>query len=120
MGYRCFPECPFISPNSVINFAESRHCIAIIARTGTPESPDDLLERQSLKVGWQPVTGHWNLKNKDELFVEDLVNAEVIASPQLRAHREDFALSNAAILDRLISRDGTHAAIIYALTMNGE
>ena len=38
-----------------------------LARTGTPESPQDLLKRQSLKVGWQPVTGHWSLENMDGL-----------------------------------------------------
>lgn len=38
-----------------------------LARTGTPESPYDLLKRQSLKVGWQPVTGHWSLKNTEGL-----------------------------------------------------
>ncbi|GAB5450453.1 MAG: LysR substrate-binding domain-containing protein [Halioglobus sp.] len=38
-----------------------------LARTGTPESPYDLLKRQSLKVGWQPATGHWNLENTDGL-----------------------------------------------------
>ncbi len=38
-----------------------------VARTGTPESPSDLLKRQSLKVGWQPVTGHWSLENTDGL-----------------------------------------------------
>ncbi|MCW9059860.1 MAG: LysR substrate-binding domain-containing protein [Gammaproteobacteria bacterium] len=38
-----------------------------LARTGTPESPYDLLKRQSLKVGWQPVTGHWSLEHTDGL-----------------------------------------------------
>ncbi|NHN36179.1 LysR family transcriptional regulator [Pseudomaricurvus alcaniphilus] len=38
-----------------------------LARTGTPESPYDLLKRQSLKVGWQPVTGHWSLESMDGL-----------------------------------------------------
>ena len=38
-----------------------------LARTGTPESPYDLLKRQSLKVGWQPITGHWSLENTDGL-----------------------------------------------------
>ncbi len=38
-----------------------------LARTGTPESPYDLLKRQSLKVGWQPVTGHWSLENSEGL-----------------------------------------------------
>ncbi|MCG8381117.1 MAG: LysR substrate-binding domain-containing protein [Gammaproteobacteria bacterium] len=36
-----------------------------LARTGTPQSPYDLFKRQSLKVGWQPATGYWNLENKD-------------------------------------------------------
>ena len=34
-----------------------------LARTGIPESPYDLHKRQSLKVGWQPVSGHWSLEN---------------------------------------------------------
>jgi DNA-binding transcriptional LysR family regulator len=38
-----------------------------LARTGAPESPYDLLKRQSLKVGWQPATGHWSLENTDGL-----------------------------------------------------
>lgn len=38
-----------------------------LARTGTPESPDDLPKRQGLKVGWQPVTGNWSLENADGL-----------------------------------------------------
>lgn len=32
-------------------------------KTGTPTSPEDLQHRQSLKVGWQPTQGHWNLEN---------------------------------------------------------
>jgi DNA-binding transcriptional LysR family regulator len=40
---------------------------AYLARTGTPETPDDLFKRQSLKVGWQPVSGQWNLENADGL-----------------------------------------------------
>ena len=38
-----------------------------LARTGTPESPYDLLKRKSLKVGWQPVSGHWSLEHTDGL-----------------------------------------------------
>tara|TARA_B100000745_G_scaffold169420_1_gene110870 strand:+ start:444 stop:1358 length:915 start_codon:yes stop_codon:yes gene_type:complete len=38
-----------------------------LARTGTPQSPYDLLKRQSLKVGWQPATGHWSLEKTDGL-----------------------------------------------------
>jgi len=36
-------------------------------RTGTPKSPDDLFKRKSLKVGWQPASGHWNLEHKNGL-----------------------------------------------------
>ncbi|MCB1643901.1 MAG: LysR family transcriptional regulator [Pseudomonadales bacterium] len=38
---------------------------AYLAETGTPESPADLINRRSLKAGWQPVTGHWNLVNNE-------------------------------------------------------
>ena len=38
-----------------------------LARTGRPESPYDLFKRQSLKVGWQPTSGHWSLENKEGL-----------------------------------------------------
>ena len=38
-----------------------------LTRTGTPKSPYDLLKRHSLKVGWQPVTGHWSLEHTDGL-----------------------------------------------------
>tara|TARA_R110002049_G_scaffold307897_1_gene510064 strand:+ start:5157 stop:6071 length:915 start_codon:yes stop_codon:yes gene_type:complete len=48
-----------------------------LARTGTPASPDDLLKRQSLKVGWQPASGHWNLQNTEGL------KTSIPFSPQL-------------------------------------
>jgi len=38
-----------------------------LERTGTPVSPYDLYKRQSLKVGWQPASGHWNLTREDGL-----------------------------------------------------
>ncbi len=38
-----------------------------LARTSTPNSPYDLFKRRSLKVGWQPVPGHWMLQNKEGL-----------------------------------------------------
>ena len=38
-----------------------------LARTGTPKSSYDLFKRQSLKVGWQPASGHWTLQNKEGL-----------------------------------------------------
>jgi len=46
-------------------------------RTGTPKSPDDLFKRKSLKVGWQPASGHWNLEHKNGL------KTTVSFSPQL-------------------------------------
>ncbi|MCB1890383.1 MAG: LysR family transcriptional regulator [Rhodocyclaceae bacterium] len=48
-----------------------------LARTGMPGSPDDLLKRQGLKLGWQPLTGHWRLENTDGL------TTTVPFSPQL-------------------------------------
>lgn len=38
-----------------------------LARTGTLNSPYDLFKRQSLKVGWQPASGHWTLQDKEGL-----------------------------------------------------
>ena len=38
-----------------------------LARTGIPTSPYDLFKRQSLKVGWQPVSGHWTLQDREGL-----------------------------------------------------
>ena len=32
---------------------------------GTPKSPEDLRNKQSLKVGWQPAHGLWNLENSN-------------------------------------------------------
>ena len=40
-----------------------------LARTGTPNSPYDLFKRQSLKVGWQPASGHWTLQDKEGLKI---------------------------------------------------
>lgn len=36
-----------------------------LSETGTPASPRDLYKRHSLKAGWQPVTGHWTLRNRN-------------------------------------------------------
>lgn len=41
-----------------------------LAEAGTPASPYDLFKRQGVKVGWQPVSGHWQLKNSDGLKVD--------------------------------------------------
>ncbi|SMF17006.1 transcriptional regulator, LysR family [Alteromonadaceae bacterium Bs31] len=48
-----------------------------LSKTGSPNSPYDLFKRQSLKVGWQPATGHWTLHNSEGLTVT------VPFSPQL-------------------------------------
>ena len=36
-----------------------------LANTGTPDSPYDLFNRQGLKVGWQPSSEHWALRDRD-------------------------------------------------------
>lgn len=36
-----------------------------LSKFGTPKTPYDLFKRQSLKVGWQPATGHWALQKKE-------------------------------------------------------
>lgn len=36
-----------------------------LANAGTPTTPYDLFKRQSLKLGWQPTSGHWTLQNQD-------------------------------------------------------
>lgn len=36
-----------------------------LSKTGVPKSPYDLFKRQSLKVGWQPATGHWTLQSTE-------------------------------------------------------
>lgn len=54
-------------------FASPRY----LADTGTPDSPHDLLKRQSLKVGWQPTMGQWTLQNSKG------IKKSVPFSPQL-------------------------------------
>ena len=56
----------------------------------------------------------------DELFVEGLVDDEVLSDPQLLKQREHIALSNADVANRLISTDGQHAAVLFSLSMTGE
>ena len=36
-----------------------------LSKTGVPKSPYDLFKRQSLKVGWQPASGHWTLQSTE-------------------------------------------------------
>ena len=48
-----------------------------LSETGYPKSPYDLIKRKSLKVGWQPTSGHWTLQNTEGL------KTNVPFSPQL-------------------------------------
>lgn len=64
-----------------------------LARTGTPNSPYDLFKRQSLKVGWQPVAGHWTLHDKAGL------KTTVPFNPQLCS--DDMSTLKSAALEGL-------------------
>lgn len=64
-----------------------------LAKTGTPTSPYDLYKRQSLKVGWQPTSGHWTLENNQG------VKTTVPFSPQLCS--DDMSTLKGAALDGL-------------------
>jgi len=64
-----------------------------LARTGTPASPYDLFKRQSLKVGWQPVSGHWTLQDRNGL------KTTVPFSPQLCS--DDMSTLKSAALEGL-------------------
>lgn len=50
---------------------------AYLKSQGSPSSPQDLSRQKSLKVGWQPTLGLWNLENKEGL------KTTVPFSPQL-------------------------------------
>lgn len=61
-----------------------------LLRSGVPQSPYDLIKRQSLKVGWQPNSGHWSLENSEGL------KTSIPFNPQLCS--DDMStLKNAAI-----------------------
>ena len=64
-----------------------------LARTGTPTSPYDLFKRQSLKVGWQPVSGHWTLQDMEGL------KTTVPFNPQLCS--DDMSTLKSAAIDGL-------------------
>lgn len=64
-----------------------------LAKTGTPKSPYDLFKRQSLKVGWQPVSGHWMLQDKEGL------KTTVPFSPQLCS--DDMSTLKSAAIEGL-------------------
>lgn len=53
----------------------------------------------------------------DELFVEDLFTNDILADPAQLAERKAIALANPAIVNRLVSADGRHGAIVLALTI---
>ncbi|RLT95623.1 efflux RND transporter permease subunit [Ketobacter sp.] len=56
----------------------------------------------------------------DELFVEDIFGEPVMEDPQLLAERQAVALRELDIVNRLVSRDGKHAAVILSLTLTSE
>lgn len=56
----------------------------------------------------------------DELFVEDIFGEPVINDPDLLAERQAVALSELDIVNRLVSKDGKHAAVILSLTLTSE
>lgn len=64
-----------------------------LSKTGSPKSPYDLYKRQSLKVGWQPASGHWTLQNKEGL------KTTVPFSPQLCS--DDMSTLKSAAIDGL-------------------
>ena len=64
-----------------------------LAKTGTPKKPEDLRNRQSLKLGWQPTSGHWSLQNKEG------AKTTISHSPQLCS--DDMGTLKAAALDDL-------------------
>lgn len=64
-----------------------------LSKTGYPKSPYDLFKRQSLKVGWQPTSGHWTLQNTEGL------KTTVPFSPQLLS--DDMSTLKKAAIDGL-------------------
>ncbi len=56
----------------------------------------------------------------DDLFVEDLLGAAVVNDPQALVRRKSVALQDPDIVNRLVSRDGRHAAVLTALNMTTE
>ncbi len=56
----------------------------------------------------------------DELMVEDLISAEVIESKALIDERKEIALNDIGVLNRMISEDGKHAAVIMALSVSDD
>jgi DNA-binding transcriptional LysR family regulator len=70
-------------------FASSSYLV----RTGIPKSPYELFKRQSLKVGWQPASGHWTLQDKEGL------KTTVPFSPQLCS--DDMSTLKSAAIEGL-------------------
>jgi DNA-binding transcriptional LysR family regulator len=64
-----------------------------LSKTGSPKSPYDLFKRQSLKVGWQPTSGHWVLQNAEGL------KTTVPFSPQLSS--DDMSTLKRAAIEGL-------------------
>ncbi len=64
-----------------------------LAKAGTPLTPEDLRNKQSLKLGWQPTIGQWALQNKEG------VKTTVSHNPQLCS--DDMGTLKAAAVDGL-------------------
>jgi hypothetical protein len=58
--------------------------------------------------------------DNDELEVEDLINTDILNNPAIIAERKHIALNDIGVVNRLISADGKHAAVLLSLTVTGE
>ncbi|MEP0357435.1 LysR substrate-binding domain-containing protein [Paraglaciecola sp.] len=66
---------------------------AYLTKAGEPKTPQELLNRQSLKLGWHPISGKWVLQNKEG------VKTTVLHSPQLCS--DDMGTLKAAACEHL-------------------
>ncbi len=56
----------------------------------------------------------------DELMVEDIISRELLNNDGLIAQRKAIALDDIGVVNRLVSKDGVHAAILMSLSVDGE
>lgn len=59
----------------------------------------------------------YTYSQNDELYVDDMFNETVLNDPDTLTQRRAAALRDQDIVNRLVSKDGKHAAIILALTL---
>lgn len=62
----------------------------------------------------------YTYSSDDELYVDDIFGEPVIEDPKLLAERQAVALKELDIVNRLVSKDGKHAAVILSLTLTSE